>query len=533
MATKRKQKMSNKRKAAAALSALLVVALLLGGTFAWTDFGQNAINRFRGTADPDVLLHDDFEAGVNKDVYAENTGTVDTLVRIQFSEYLQIGNKAIIGESATDRETWEIHKFPAEAMIGKGKAGEFDEKHGNPPHNYFQWEMTGISKVYKPGTGEMGNFKYEEGKIFEDGTVAKYTLDSNKIITMAEYTDNKDMYDAEDNGRWILDTDGWCYWSKLLKPGQATNLLLDDVKMNETPDDNYAYFIDVNLQASNKTEAKDLIKKGTTPDGKDLIEDLAGIKEIPAEKVTINQNDLTLTEGDTETLNVTVEPAESTDKIVWTSSNENVVTVDSKGNLVAIGEGTAIITVTVGDKTDTITITVESKNKVLAFKPEWEDKDFTWTPDDEKYDGTDRIWIDNAGKINVDTNWDFDSGIEYEDYTDNPYMEMPLSDLFDGDTSDINVRLKDGNDYATSFDRGVYSETNHRGVRVWIENDTVYVGYVLTLRELRLADVIATDSNTAAKVKLPIDITFYNSTSEVDMKVNMMFIGSFGGWTVP
>jgi hypothetical protein len=51
--------------------------------------------------------------------------------------------------------------------------------------------------------------------------------------------------------RWLLDTDGWAYWSQPLQPNKATNLLLDKVEPIDTthPYDNWVYNIDVQLQA--------------------------------------------------------------------------------------------------------------------------------------------------------------------------------------------------------------------------------------------------------------------------------------------
>jgi len=84
--------MSPKKKVALVTAIVVLAALLLGGAFAWIDFSQNFVNRFRGGVTPDILLHDDFEPWVNKDVYVENPGEQDMYVRVQFKEFLQIGN---------------------------------------------------------------------------------------------------------------------------------------------------------------------------------------------------------------------------------------------------------------------------------------------------------------------------------------------------------------------------------------------------------------------------------------------------------
>lgn len=262
---KQRQKMSSKRKMAVVTAVVLVAALLVGGAFAWTDMSQSIINRLRGTADPDVLLHDDFASGVNKDVYVENTGNVDLVVRVRFDEFLQVGNEVIVGESSETPEKWVTRKFVSPMV--PDAAGKL------PTKNYHDWSMTGNEKVYKPGTGEMGNYTYTENQKFDDGTVAKKTLGKASVMTMEQWK-------ASDKTAacWILDTDGWCYWSKLLEKGTATNLLLDNVTLSPTdyPDDNYSYFINVVLEASNKTEAKDLLP-GASPDGEELIREIADL----------------------------------------------------------------------------------------------------------------------------------------------------------------------------------------------------------------------------------------------------------------
>jgi hypothetical protein len=273
--------LSDRRKITAAIAIILTLALLAGGVFAFTDLSQDFINRFRGGNDNDVLLHDDFEPGVNKDVYVENTGETEMIVRVKFTEYLQIGNEPIIGTDPDDKSTWELHLFPNTALVsaasytgtepqvvGNEEAikGEFDGACSEPPHNYFAWVMSGAEKVYKPGTGEAGNDSFTIGQEFADGATAKLTLAANAPITMAEYTANREVYDAETAGRWILDTDGWCYWSKYLAPHTATNLLLDNVITTAEPDDNYYYAIDVILEAANLTEAYKLDPPDIYPD---------------------------------------------------------------------------------------------------------------------------------------------------------------------------------------------------------------------------------------------------------------------------
>lgn len=82
--------------------------------------------------------------------------------------------------------------------------------------------------------------------------------------------------------------------------------------------------------------------------------------------IEIEQGDLILAEGQKEQLSHT-----STLPVAWTSSNEEVVTVDSNGKITAIKEGNSTITVTINGTTvsASINITVKGKEvKVTGFE---------------------------------------------------------------------------------------------------------------------------------------------------------------------
>ena len=56
------------------------------------------------------------------------------------------------------------------------------------------------------------------------------------------------------------------------------------------------------------------------------------------------------------TLSVSAYPAELSDSVTWASNNEDVLTVDSHGNVVVVGEGVAAVTVTSGEYSDAIAV---------------------------------------------------------------------------------------------------------------------------------------------------------------------------------
>lgn len=69
---------------------------------------------------------------------------------------------------------------------------------------------------------------------------------------------------------------------------------------------------------------------------------------VSVENVTLDKNEISFHNiGDAVTLKATVYPSDATDKgIKWTTSDENVAAVDDDGNVSAVGNGTATITVT-------------------------------------------------------------------------------------------------------------------------------------------------------------------------------------------
>ncbi len=70
----------------------------------------------------------------------------------------------------------------------------------------------------------------------------------------------------------------------------------------------------------------------------------------PVTKITLNKTSLNLSVNKSETLTATVNPDNASNKAVnWTSTNANVATVDSAGNVTAVGVGSATITATAAD----------------------------------------------------------------------------------------------------------------------------------------------------------------------------------------
>lgn len=73
--------------------------------------------------------------------------------------------------------------------------------------------------------------------------------------------------------------------------------------------------------------------------------------DVPCEELVLDVTDITLREaGAMYLLNVQVLPADTTDVIMYISSNEEVATVNEEGRITAVAEGTVVITAVCGEQ---------------------------------------------------------------------------------------------------------------------------------------------------------------------------------------
>lgn len=86
----------------------------------------------------------------------------------------------------------------------------------------------------------------------------------------------------------------------------------------------------------------------------------------PATGITLNKTALSLAAGGSEQLNATVQPADTTDTVKWSSNKPEIAKVDSTGKVTAVAAGEAVITAKAGDKTATCTVNVSCSH---SFAP--------------------------------------------------------------------------------------------------------------------------------------------------------------------
>ena len=304
----------NKRKAAAAVAAVVLVSTLaVSGTFAWTAMSQGALNQVQGTANPGGRLHDDFN-GTNKDIYVENYGDQLIFARVQLTQYMETGvgsNSAtqttslVSGATLADKSTWSVWT-----------PGDVNSP-GDPFATYWDWQ-TGGSTVYMPtfnmdnnslatditGNGELGvgSYTYSVSSDITDnsaplnpnsasGAAGQYTAGqsvsgteyyADGVTAMATHTakdtgDGKVMTMADWNALgvtdpakqastacWVVDTDGWAYWSQPIKPGSATGLLLNGITLKSDMHTDWYYAIDATADLVSQNEISDVMPGGKT-----------------------------------------------------------------------------------------------------------------------------------------------------------------------------------------------------------------------------------------------------------------------------
>lgn len=128
----------------------------------------------------------------------------------------------------------------------------------------------------------------------------------------------------------LLAVSAYIGWTKFIKPRMGS----DDNKPQETVE-----VVDSTEVPSDFTIEPETIPETTEDPG------------IPCQNLSFVGGMDTLTfKGQYWRLNVKAEPENTTDKIIYTSGDENVVTIDEYGRVTAVGEGETVIVVTCGSK---------------------------------------------------------------------------------------------------------------------------------------------------------------------------------------
>lgn len=274
--------------------ALLAILGLIGGTFAFTAFNQQAINdrEVENRAVVGGRVHDYFDGDENKDVFVENFGRKPILVRLQLSEFMEIQERGsndwdqVTPGDREDLDTWttyipEVNNVSRRRNLGDNLSVEFNDwsnltfgyEHGNvsPPwylptfNTEYDSDITAAaghardlsfglenSRATHAGTGE-ANFWSQGQRYTNNGqwpgqtierTTAQNLYQDQAPITLHQWNQRWEAYqnglsDGQDliGNFWVMDeADGWAYYAIALQEGEATSYLLDASHMTDAAD---------------------------------------------------------------------------------------------------------------------------------------------------------------------------------------------------------------------------------------------------------------------------------------------------------
>lgn len=137
-------------------------------------------------------------------------------------------------------------------------------------------------------------------------------------------------------------------------------------------------------------------------------------QQIATEKITLSETGMTLGRNEKYQLTAGLNPMDSTDEVIWSSSDEKIAKVDKTGNIEAISAGEAVITAKAGEKTAICKVTVNIPIKSIylnktsielnaigdsyqlnaSYYPSDADGATTWKSDDEGIAS-----VDQTGKV--------------------------------------------------------------------------------------------------------------------------------------
>lgn len=220
---------STNKKRTAVVAAATAAALVLTGTFAWVmKNDQTKLNKFTAK-DPgtyEVELKEDFDPNnpwANKDVWVENKGDNPVIVRVRLEEFYDLEFR--------NGTTYNIKE------------------------GYSQGSDNGSAIFKVPGGSELADdLTADSSTGIDKNVILKFGENGTGVTTMEKW--NAMDANAKAAVKWVIDKDGWCYYTKALLYGEKTSHLLDDVDFNEdlflkshSKPYNLDYKINVRLQA--------------------------------------------------------------------------------------------------------------------------------------------------------------------------------------------------------------------------------------------------------------------------------------------
>lgn len=258
------------------------------------------------------------------------------------------GGKTLFGpkyvwydKSTLGKETWswyssivgveDMKLTDYESMLAEKKYFKFEyDKETYLPYEYQKMPLEDVESVVDSLSGA---YKYNCSPEFwvrtdYDATEDIKEVSKDTVVEVNEVEMNLESY--------MLPIDETLQIMAEVKPSNAT----DKTVTYTSSDESVATVYDSGLVVPK--QAGDVTITATTANGKSAENKLTIYKAV--EKISLEKRTKTIEVGEEYTMTFSVEPEDATDKsVIWSSSNDEIATVDENGNIKGISEGKATI----------------------------------------------------------------------------------------------------------------------------------------------------------------------------------------------
>lgn len=202
-------------------------------------------------------------------------------------------------------------------------------------------KLEGNSKTY--------SYENQSAKVFKSGDLIKYIVVGDRMLVYTGY--DNDIESSFKQAEWK---------DKYLKIDGVAESLNSNVVVYRL-DSNGKFVLGSKADIVDGSYVYAAVKNTVNEVTLLIADEYYHAKPTPAKSITLEKSSLKLAPNEGFELHYTLNPTNSTDNVTWTSSDESVVTVESRdyGWVEAVAEGTAILTATTDSgKTATCKVTV-------------------------------------------------------------------------------------------------------------------------------------------------------------------------------